>query len=476
MTGTRERYLALLKAPGIWEKALAFYALMCVAFLYMGIQEPLRRWGTEAHVGALLATLAIPSLFYFWGRRKPARDLAGDVRVWLLAISAVTGAGIGFATCPRDQWLDLFGIAAILTACFVGGLYGYLKARLRRDDILAKAELTGWRLSEKDESNLSGVVEETLFKDMSSRQRLRHNLILASGFVAFLSAMGLLFYYRVPGDVGYFVLWEIFFIYSITLMVYYGTLVRRQFVQKKRTAIELDAARRMQMALMPTEDPRLAGFEIAGVTLPAEEVGGDLYAYLPAAAAGGPMGVVLADVSGKAMKAAIATVLLSGILRAEGRRDAAPSERLSRVNAALLGGLDPFTFVAMQVLSIDPSSGAVRYSNAGQVHPLLLRDGTVTWIMQNALPLGIADDVSYSTVDADLRPGDLLVLLSDGITEAMNENRELFGSQRIEEALLSLDPSKPARRLIEDLVAGVDAFRGKAIPSDDRTLVVIKRT
>ena len=444
-------------------------------YLFIGLERFARDtdWEAAFVAGWLALCVAVPYLFFVWGRRRPARAISRDIRVWILAGTAAFGIAMALVSSGGPGLVDTINFILFMPAFLFTILWVYLWKRSKQAGAMAKAEKMGWRLSEKEEANLGG--EEALLDEMTPRQRLRHNLIIASGLVVFPIAMALLIIFKAELIFSFVLLVQLFILNSVVLIGYYSKLLRRQLVQRKRGAVELEAARRMQMALMPSSDPVVEGFEIAGLTLPAEEVGGDLFAYMRLAGRNSDLGIVVADVSGKAMKAAIATVLVSGMIKLESGRASGSSEILSNINRALLGSMDPYMFVAMQVVLLEPSEGRLYYSNAGQVHPMLLKGGALSPLEQNALPLGIAESAEYEAVDIALERGSTLFLVSDGITEAMNERREIFGSERLERALLSIDPTKPARVMLDELFATVDEFRGNTPPSDDRTIVIVKR-
>jgi hypothetical protein len=236
---------------------------------------------------------------------------------------------------------------------------------------------------------------------------------------------------------------------------------------------EIEVARQVQLSLLPKSQPSIPGWELWSATTPANDVGGDLIDYLDGA--GGRMGVALGDVAGKGMGAALLCAKLQATLRAL----APAAANLEALGASLNGvlersGLDN-RYATLFYAEIAAGSSEVRYLNAGHNPALLVRDGTIEPLTASSLPLGMLPGISYTQGVSTLRQGDLLVLYSDGITEAMNANGEEYGFSRLTSAVR--DASKlPAEDAARHIVESAGRFVDGEKPHDDQSILVLRRT
>jgi serine phosphatase RsbU (regulator of sigma subunit) len=248
--------------------------------------------------------------------------------------------------------------------------------------------------------------------------------------------------------------------------------LKQSLEAQERVRSELAAARTIQLSLLPHATPRVPNLSVAGVSLPAKEVGGDFFAYH--SFADGRLGVAVGDVSGKGIPAALLMALalntfetLVDIYHDQGELlnacnlTLAPRMMQSRQNAAFLS------------VVIDPQAREAHVANAGLVAPLLVRDGAVQVVESFGLPLGAVPYASYAQQTVTLQPGDLLLLVSDGVVEAHNDARELWGFERLEAALHTTGTLEPPA-LIERLLGELRAFTGGTPQHDDMTLVAIR--
>jgi serine phosphatase RsbU (regulator of sigma subunit) len=199
------------------------------------------------------------------------------------------------------------------------------------------------------------------------------------------------------------------------------------------SAAELEAARLMQRRLVPDELPSIPGCSVEACYHPAAEVGGDFYQVL--ALPDGAYLLVIGDVSGKGLRAAMTGILVIGALRAVAARGLGPAEVLVALNEALLES-NSDGFVTCLCLHLDPS-GEVRIANAGHLAPYRnhphgagLTVANIELPVDFGFPLGIVPDAEYSETTLELAPGDTLTLLTDGVLEARNAEGELFGFER----------------------------------------------
>jgi sigma-B regulation protein RsbU (phosphoserine phosphatase) len=235
---------------------------------------------------------------------------------------------------------------------------------------------------------------------------------------------------------------------------------------------ELEAGRQVQLALMPEENPAVPGWDIWLHTQPANDVGGDLVDHL--ALDHLAHAIALGDVAGKALPAALLSVKLQATIRA-----LAPGfDRLGDLGAAVnrilfRDGL-PARFASLVYLVIAAGSGQVRALNAGHMPPLVVRRGSVTTMERGGIVLGIMPDIAYSEQSVHLDLGDVLIVYSDGVSEAMNEAGDFFGDERLV-AEAAKAANLPARAIGEHILTAVRAFVGHAPQNDDVSLIVLRR-
>ncbi len=254
-------------------------------------------------------------------------------------------------------------------------------------------------------------------------------------------------------------------------------LVSLERVGKESLQTELRLAHSVQVSLMPKEQPVVEGFDIAGMSLPAQEVGGDLYDFSCLNNGRAELCVSVVDVSGKGMEAAMSAVFTSGALASEIRQSDSPAAILTHLNRAVFNHSRRGQFVAFLLGTISVKEKMFHFANAGQSKPLLRRDGTLRWIDGRGVhfPLGMREDTAYEETSLQLLPGDMLFLLTDGFTEAMNAGLESYGMERVEQSAGAADLAHlPAPEIITRLTEDVRQFAGDAPQHDDMTLVVIK--
>ncbi|MGB2867249.1 MAG: PP2C family protein-serine/threonine phosphatase [Bacteroidota bacterium] len=247
-------------------------------------------------------------------------------------------------------------------------------------------------------------------------------------------------------------------------------------VRSQAMGSELRTAHDMQMSLMPTKDPIVPGFFISGMCKPAESVGGDYYDYIWLDEEKTKLGIALADVSGKAMKAAMTAVMTSGLVVREISGASHPSEILKKINLPMYLKTEKKTFVAMVFAMIDTKTRELTLANAGQVEPLLKHAGEVTRLRTDGLriPLGIQEKVSYTETTIPLQKGDFLLFSTDGLSEGTNEKGEMFGVERVEEFLRNFKTPTIVTYFLQSLFNEAERFSGSAQQHDDITAVGIQ--
>jgi hypothetical protein len=236
---------------------------------------------------------------------------------------------------------------------------------------------------------------------------------------------------------------------------------------------ELEAGRAVQLALLPSEQPKIAGWDIWLYTRPANDVGGDLVDHLPLG--GDTHAVLLGDVTGKALPAALLSVKLQATIRALAPSFGDLGEMAAGINRILYRDGLPTRFASLVYLQLSAGSGHVRLLNAGHMPPLRLHEGHLSTLPRGSMVLGMMPDVAFAEQQIDLEPGDTLVVYSDGVSEAMNEQEEFFGDERLE-ALVAGTRAMTADEAGRHVLAGLSAFVGDAHQSDDVSVMVLRRT
>ena len=245
---------------------------------------------------------------------------------------------------------------------------------------------------------------------------------------------------------------------------------------ERRLRSELDTAKEIQRQLLPTGAREVPGLDLAAGYVPARELGGDFYDFLPYGE--GRLALALGDVSGKGTAAALYGSLAIGTVREIVVDHACePASMLALLNQRLHAARLDSRFIAMLFAIYDASTRRLTLSNAGGPYPLLVRDGHVISIRLEGVPLGLLPGTEYDESTIDLQPGDVIIFASDGILESANATEEEFGLQRLSALLSGISPEDSARAIADRILAETDNHSGAdSAPHDDRTLVVLRVT
>jgi ligand-binding sensor domain-containing protein/serine phosphatase RsbU (regulator of sigma subunit) len=255
------------------------------------------------------------------------------------------------------------------------------------------------------------------------------------------------------------------------LLLFYRRRLKSMILKR-----ELRAAHDAQMSIMPQGDPAPSGLDVSGICLPANEVGGDFFDYLWFQQDPNRFGIVIGDVSGKAMKAAMTAVMTSGMFLVKSHEAIPLPEMMSSINRSLCEKTDKTIFVAICLASFDLSRRHFRFCNSGLCRPLRLRRGAVT-VLESAgdVPLGVLPDQQFPFQEVALQPGDVLVFFSDGVPEARNGEGEFFGNERLRTVFASAAAlADSAVAVKKGIIAAIQAFSGSSRQFDDITLVVVR--
>lgn len=204
---------------------------------------------------------------------------------------------------------------------------------------------------------------------------------------------------------------------------------RIEAVSRERLEHELRVARRIQQTLIPKDLPQLPGWEMASHYQPAYAVGGDFFDFIPLR--DGRIVLIVADVSDKGVPAALVMATTRGILLGAAKRGISPGMVLERTNELLSAEIPEGMFVTCFCAVLDPASGCLDYANAGHNLPYCTNGRSVDELRATGMPLGLMPDMSYEEKQYLIAPGETLLLFSDGITEAHNPAREMFGNARL---------------------------------------------
>ena len=247
---------------------------------------------------------------------------------------------------------------------------------------------------------------------------------------------------------------------------------QREEAEIQRIRAELDEAQNIQTGLLPTESPNTKGFDIAGMSVPARQVGGDFYDYVTVA--NGATAIAVADAAGKGLRGAMNAVLTNGMLHEVARFRSDADAILTDLNAGLAPRMYGPSFIALNLAILNASDKRIDYANGGQPYPILKRGTEIIEIENSDLPLGGMKSVRYESTAFDLAEGDMLIFHSDGLIEALNPNEEMYGAERLIELVSQIPNDYSAEEVIQHIVEDVSRFVEEAEQYDDLTLVVIK--
>ena len=249
-------------------------------------------------------------------------------------------------------------------------------------------------------------------------------------------------------------------------------MLHEQLIEKKRLEGQLEVARQVQLELLPARDPQLEGFDISAYNYPTEEVSGDYYDWVRIF--DDQIGLVIADVSGKGVPAALLMAFLRASLRAATHIGYSPHISMAKVNYLLWESIERNQFITAFYGILDVTNKTLTYTNAGHNPPILLdKDGNYRFIEKGSLPLGMFRDTRYHEYYLTTEPGEILVLYTDGVTEAHNSQGEEFGRNRLAEAAKA-NRQLGARELIAALQKTVIDWTDGLGATDDITFFVIK--
>jgi sigma-B regulation protein RsbU (phosphoserine phosphatase) len=242
--------------------------------------------------------------------------------------------------------------------------------------------------------------------------------------------------------------------------------------EKKRIEAQLEIARQVQLELLPDHDPNLTNFEISAYVFPTEEVSGDYYDWVRIFE--DQIGITVADAVGKGIPAALLMSFLRASLRAGAQVGYAPHIALAKVNNLLWESVEEHQFITAIYGILDSTNRTFVYSNAGHNPPILVKPGgEYRFVEYGDLPLGMFYDIQYHQHYIRFDKGQVMVIYTDGITEATNEAGEEFGQERLAKRILE-GIDLPAKELIDHIRKGVADFTDRKFLDDDGTLFIVR--
>jgi serine phosphatase RsbU (regulator of sigma subunit) len=243
-------------------------------------------------------------------------------------------------------------------------------------------------------------------------------------------------------------------------------------IERERLDQELLVASRIQTGLLPKHLPQFDGWHVSAFYKPAREVGGDFYEF--EYFEDGRLGIFIGDVTDKGIPAALVMATTRTLLKAAAGEVESPGKVLARVNDLLEADIPDSMFVTCFYAILDPSSGRLVYANAGHNLPYRLTNQEVMEIKAAGMPLGLMPGRKYDVHEMVIEPGDDMIFFSDGLVEAHNTAREMFGTQRLKN--LFADFSGKEGNLIDYLMQALQDFTGEDLDAeDDITIVGVKR-
>jgi serine phosphatase RsbU (regulator of sigma subunit) len=261
---------------------------------------------------------------------------------------------------------------------------------------------------------------------------------------------------------------------SVAAMRIQNMRLTEEAAERKRLEREVRLAREIQIALLPQQLPDLSGYMLYGGNLPSRGVSGDLFKVV-ARDQGEECFVFLADVSGKGIAASLLTASLEALIASQIELGAATDASCGLVSRLLFERTPPEKYATGFLGVLERDSGVVRFTNAGHNPGLVIRkDGTTEWLESTGMPLGILPVGDYTADEMTLAPGDLLILYTDGITEAENPDEEEFGEERLE-AVCVRNRELPLEGLAAELEKELERFANGVPFADDRTFVMVRR-
>ena len=250
-----------------------------------------------------------------------------------------------------------------------------------------------------------------------------------------------------------------------------------RLLQKEQELFKLEEEYRMakeiQLNILPKQIPAIEGYDIFAINIPAKEVGGDYYDFIKLT--GNRIAFCLGDITGKGLAAAMLMANLQATLRGQALTQNNVCDNIKNSNVLLFNSTAENRFATLFYGELDFVNHTITYCNAGHDAPVSLFKNNITRLTEGGLLMGCFDFAEYEQKDKQIQPGELLLIFSDGVTEAMNDNHQEFGEEKLI-SIVKSNQNPKAKELIEKIVAEVRVHSNKVEQSDDITLLAIKRS
>jgi phosphoserine phosphatase RsbU/P len=250
-------------------------------------------------------------------------------------------------------------------------------------------------------------------------------------------------------------------------------ILHHQILEKKKLEEQMQIAKDVQSSLLPANPPEIEGYEIAGVCIPTFEIGGDYYDYIKLD--DNNLAIVIADVSGDGIPAALIMASFRAMLRNQLKINNEPAEIMNLLNQQIPEVSRKRDFITAFYAKLNFKEHICTYTNCGHNPPLLLRsNGKIELLEQGGAALNILEDVKFNFDSVKLEPGDQIIFYTDGVTEIFSEDSKEYGFERLQKVILD-SQNKSASEIISNIVESTKNFSGTKLYRDDFTLVVLKR-
>ncbi len=259
---------------------------------------------------------------------------------------------------------------------------------------------------------------------------------------------------------------------QVAIAIENATLYERIARQEQRLEHDFELARELQFRLLPQKVPKLKHAEVAARFAPARQIGGDLYDFLKYSGQGN-IGIAIGDVSGKGAPAAIYAALVSGITRSHSVEEPSAAGMLEAINLSLAERPIDGQYVSMIYAVWDDTQRRLQIANSGLPRPLLLRGGKFEEIQVTGLPIGLFSTASYDEINLRGKPGDVVLFVSDGITDATSSAGKMFGRGRLEKIVIK-HADRSADEIAQAIFSAVSEHAKGVETFDDQTIVVLK--
>jgi len=363
------------------------------------------------------------------------------------------GLGAGLIGGIHRYFLGGFTAVPCALATIIAGLAGGLIYKLRKGEFV-----TVWQ------ATLFALVIESLHMGLV--------LLIARPFSEALAAVKLV---SLPMIIANAVGIAIFAFMVNNLIKERKTAAEKDKYRREleRQAYEMEIAGGIQQSFLPERPPKIEGVELAALNLPAREVGGDFYDFIPISK--DKWGLVIADVSGKGVPAALFMALSRTLVRANVAGNATPSEAIRRAGNLIAEDDRSSMFVTLFYSVLDSKKRTLTYVNAGHNPPFMFRraSGDIVLLEAKGIALGVMPNIELEEKEIALREGDIVVLYTDGVTEAINNKEEQFGQERLI-SIAEKNCNLPASELVKRIRQEVTEFSQGQPQFDDLTLMILK--